>query len=59
MIRIYCSRCGLELEKPGAVLLAPPKPFSDNVEKSHVCERCWLAVDEFVRRGPEKSPGAA
>lgn len=59
MIRIYCTRCGLELEKPGAVTLAPPKAWSDSVEKGHLCEACWLAVDEFVKRGPDRKPGPA
>jgi len=53
MIRIYCTRCGRELERPGAVLLTPPKDWSNSVEKQHLCELCWLEVDEFIKRGPK------
>lgn len=39
-----CDRCGLPLDKPGALLFSPPD-IRKKVLKRHICLECYGAID--------------
>ena len=43
-----CSRCLLELEEPGAILLSPPNE-KEQVQKFHLCLACYGEVAEWLK----------
>ena len=42
MIKVHCFKCEKELEKPGAIVLSPPR--GEMVMKYHLCEECFNGV---------------
>jgi hypothetical protein len=57
MIKPKCDRCGEELEAYGALVFSPPDEFRDGsagkiVYKLHICARCWLDLDAWIKTPP-------
>lgn len=44
MIKVFCSVCNKELDKPGALIFSPPEENYNLVAKHHLCEECYEEV---------------
>lgn len=50
MLSVMCDRCGDTLTQPGALAFSPPAVGGHQVEKYHLCVRCWAEIGPDVRR---------
>lgn len=46
-LKIKCDICNNELNKAGALLFTPPVHKSD-VDKYHICVKCWPKVRQLL-----------
>ena len=48
MLEIDCYICGDELNEPGGLMFSPINAWSE-LEKNHICKRCWeLVWDAYI-----------
>lgn len=44
MINPKCDVCKKELDDFGALLFSPPLGSNGNVEKKHICKKCYIKL---------------
>lgn len=49
MIQVFCRRCEVELNEPGAVVLSAPR--GEVCFESHLCRSCGDALSEWMDEG--------
>lgn len=46
MINVTCSKCGVALYEPGALVFGPP--VDNKAEKMHICIGCWNSLRAWI-----------
>lgn len=53
-IKVFCVKCGKELDEPGGLLFSPLlkklRRTVFSVEKLHVCYDCWIKLEKWMRK---------
>jgi len=56
MLKISCSKCFKELDRPGALIFSPPNQH-DFCFKTHLCQGCYEELINWLDITPEESNG--
>lgn len=48
MLKIECSRCGVDLINQGALAFSPPDVPWSTVDKFHLCRSCWYVIRAHI-----------